>query len=237
LGSANKKAPQQKAPAAPVAAVEVAAPITEKPNSGRGGDRGGRGNHGGRGAGRGEKKGKPVKHEGYDRQSGTGRGKEVSKGGSGRGNWGNPKEEAEQAEKEHLEDVAASAEAPAEDDNVPAGAVVDEVVEVVEPETPTYTLDHYLAQRDSARANNEIFGAFSVRAVEADFSGMKTKEESGDTFIALGAAKVPKKKEQNQRSGSSPPSLRSHFAHHTLSSLSLSQECHRLRCWFLCCLY
>jgi hypothetical protein len=178
----------------------VTAPISEKPNSGRG-NQGGRGNHGGRGAGRGDKKGKPVKHEGYDRQSGTGRGKEVSKGGSGRGNWGNPKEEAEQAEKEHLEDVAASA--TDEETAVAAGVVVDEVVvEVVEPEIPTYTLDHYLAQRDSARANNEIFGAFSVRAVEGDFSGMKTKEESGDTFIALGAAKAPKKKEQNQRSGS-----------------------------------
>jgi hypothetical protein len=126
------------------------------------------------------------------------RGKEVSKSGSGKGNWGNPKEEAEQGEKEHLEDAVA-VEAVEE---TAAPGVVDEVVEEVEPEVPTYTLDQYLATRDSARANSEIFGAFSVRTVDAsEFSGMKTKVDSDDTFIALGAAKASKKKEQNQRSG------------------------------------
>lgn len=197
---AKKQTQQPVAP--PPAPVEVAPPITEKPNSGRGAGRG-RGGGGRGGRGRGEKTGKPVKHEGFDRHSGTGRGKEVSKSGSGKGNWGNPKEEAEHAEKEHLEDVAAAAaETPADDEEHAPGAVVDEVVqEVVEPETPTFTLDQYLAQRDSARSNSEIFGAFSVRPVDASgFSGMKTKEESDDTFIALGTAKPSKKKEQNQRS-------------------------------------
>lgn len=193
------KKPQQQAKAPAPAPVEAAPPITEKPNSGRGGNSRGRGGAG-RGRGRGgDKKGK---HEGFDRQSGTGRGKEVSKSGSGKGNWGNPKEEAEHAEKEHLEDVAATAETPADEEENAPGAVVEEAVpEVVEPEVPTYTLDQYLATRDSARSNNEIFGAFSVRAVDAsEFSGMKTKEESEDIFIALGAAKASKKKEQNQRS-------------------------------------
>ena len=124
------------------------------------------------------------------------RGKEVSKSGSGKGNWGNPKEEAEQGEKEHLEDAAATIET-SEDAAAVAPGVVEEVIEEVEPEIPTYTLDEYLATRDSARtANNEIFGAFSVRTVDAsEFSGMKTKQDSEDTFIALGAAKASKKKE------------------------------------------
>lgn len=157
-----------------------------------------------------------------------GRGKEVSKGGSGKGNWGNPKEEAEIAEKEHMEDVAA-AETPEDDANAPVAVVEEVVVEVVEPETPTFTLDQYLAQRNSARANTEIFGAFSVRAVDAsEFSGMKTKEDSGDTFIALGAAKASKKKEQNQRSGNLFLSI------FLLISFFSEERC-CLGCWILCC--
>jgi len=90
-----------------------------------------------------KKGGKPLKHEGFERHSGTGRGKEVSKGGSGKGNWGNPKEEAEHAEKESIEEVVADTPI-AEEENAP-GQVVDEPVpEVIEPETPTFTLDEYL---------------------------------------------------------------------------------------------
>jgi plasminogen activator inhibitor 1 RNA-binding protein len=209
--AANKK-PQQpqaatKAPAsAPTPVVEPApAPVAEKSSS-RGGGGGGRGrgggDRGGRGRGRGERKdGKVPKHE-FERHSANGRGKEVSKAGSGKGNWGNPKEEAEQAAKEPIEEVVADVTPADEEETDAPGQVVEEPTpEPVEPETPTFTLDEYLAQRNNARVNSEIFGEFSVRTVDVnEFSGLKTKEDSEDTFISLGGNKVAKKKEQNQRS-------------------------------------
>lgn len=202
--TANKK-PQEKpaAPKAPAPApVEEAAPVAEKSNP-RGG--GGRGRGGaGRGRGRGEKKGGKVpKHE-FERHSANGRGKEVSKAGSGKGNWGNPKEEAEHAAKESIEEVVAADTPADEEENAPGQVVEEATPEPVEPETPTFTLDEYLAQRNNARANADIFGEFSVRTVDTnEFSGLKTKEESEDTFISLGGGKVAKKKEQNQRSAKS----------------------------------
>lgn len=197
----KKEKPAAPKPPTP-APVEVAPPITEKPNSGRGGAQRGRGGAG-RGRGRGEKKGgKPLKHEGFERHSGTGRGKEISKGGSGKGNWGNPKEEAEQAEKEPIEEVIA-ADTPAVEEEVAPGQVTEEpaVPEVVEPEVKTYTLDEYLAQRGASRSNSEVFGKVAVRRVDAsEFSNLKTVEESEDTFIALGSGKSSKKSDGPQRS-------------------------------------
>lgn len=200
---ANKKIQQQPAPKGPAPAPveEPAAPVAEKSNPRGGGGRGRDG--GGRGRGRGEKKGGKVpKHE-FERHSANGRGKEVSKAGSGKGNWGNPKEEAEKATKESIEEVV-TADTPADEEENAPGQVTEEATpepEPVEPETPTFTLDEYLAQRNNARVNSEIFGEFSVRTVDTnEFSGLKTKEESADTFISLGGAKVAKKKEQNQRS-------------------------------------
>lgn len=62
--------------------------------------------------------GKPTKRI-YDRKSGTGRGKEVKKGGSGRGGWGKEAEgsnwdEGTTAEQEVKEDVKTEGETPAE---------------------------------------------------------------------------------------------------------------------------
>lgn len=120
-------------------------------------------------------------------------GKEVAKGGSGGRNWGNPKTEAVEAEK-----------APIERDE----AAVEEVevqVEVEEPEpepeVPTYTLDEYLAQRNSAKANSALFGEVQIRKVEADFSGLKTKDDvvAGSEYTAMGAAKSTNKGKKEQR--------------------------------------
>ena len=128
-------------------------------------------------------------------------GKEVAKGGAGGRNWGNPKTEAEEAEKapprdDDVEVVDASGE-----DAVDATPEAD--VPPPAPEPPVYTLDEYLATRSSARANSELFGEVSVRQVESDFAGLKTKDESvaGSEFGAMGSAKAAKQRAKDQRAG------------------------------------
>jgi hypothetical protein len=71
----TKKQPQQTKAAAPAPVAAAAPPVTEKPISGRGGGGRGRGarGSGGRGGRPTEKNGKPIKHDGFDRHSGTGR--------------------------------------------------------------------------------------------------------------------------------------------------------------------
>jgi hypothetical protein len=84
---------------------------------------------------------------------------------------------------------------------VNAGQVTEEAQPEPEPEKPTFTLDEYLALRDSARANSKVLGDVAVRTVDAsEFSGLKAKQDSEDTFIALGSAKASKAK-KDQRSG------------------------------------
>lgn len=57
-----------------------------------------------------------------------------------------------------------------------------------------------MSKRNAARANTEAFGSINERTVEADFSGLKLKEESEATFIALGSAKAAANKAKAQRS-------------------------------------
>ena len=98
------------------------------------------------------------------------------------------------------EDIDVEATASGEEGAEAVGWVAEPEVEA-EPEVPTYTLDEYLATRNSSRANAEIFGEVSVRKVEADFSGLRTKEEEEDTFIALGGAKSSQRNKKDKRSG------------------------------------
>jgi plasminogen activator inhibitor 1 RNA-binding protein len=98
--------------------------------------------------------------------------REQSKGGRGAHAFGNEEQEAQQAEKD-----PASAEAPVEEGE-DAAAESEPIVEA-EPEPNVMTLDDYLAKRNEARANSEIFGEIKTRQVEADFSGL-TKKQADD---------------------------------------------------------
>ncbi len=72
---------------------------------------------------RGERSERPPKRE-FDRHvSGTGRGRQIKKGGEGKFNWGNPAKEGD-------------AEAPKEGEAAPAEAAVEAPVEPAEPEGP-----------------------------------------------------------------------------------------------------
>lgn len=129
----------------------------------------------------------------FDRKSGTGRGKEVSKDGAGGANWGNDKLEALKAEK-HIAGDAEIVEEPVEEvEAAPAEPAV--------PEPTVFTFDEYNKRRaaeQASRTQSEAFSEVKLREVTADFSGMKTKESNGESeYIHLGASKAAKaKKEQ-----------------------------------------
>ena len=146
-----KPAPAPAAPAAAPAADSEDTRALDKPqrSAPKGGNapstRGGRGGYSGRG-------------REFDRISGTGRGKEVSKGGAGGHNWGSAEEEARKAEQGTSEEAAPAAEGeaaaegaeakPAAEGEAAAPAAPAEP-EVVEP--PTKTLDEVLAERAALR--------------------------------------------------------------------------------------
>lgn len=211
-GSANNrnKAGGQQSSAPEPADVEVAKPTSRA--EGRvelhhGHEGRGRGGRGGRGRGDRDANGAPPRKREFDRHSGTGRGREISKDGGGGHNWGNEKAEAHNAEKlneippDIIEEEQGKADASAawEADAKPEEAVVE--APVPEPEPETFTLDEFLAKREQARTNAALFGAVSERTVNTEeYAGLKTKEEEEVTFMALGGAKGSKAKKTDQRS-------------------------------------
>jgi plasminogen activator inhibitor 1 RNA-binding protein len=129
----------------------------------------------------------------FDRRSGTGRGREVSKDGAGGANWGSDKLEALKGEKH----VAGDAELPEESVEVEAETVV--VTEAPKepegpPEPPVFTLEEHNRKIAAGRAQNTAFSEVSIREVTTDFSGMKTVSQPESVFISFGAAKSQKGK-------------------------------------------
>lgn len=190
----NKKTDTKKKPVA--AKAPVAAPVeTQGPASDKKSSRGGaaRGKTFTRGAGRGGKETgdrRNGKRE-FDRRSGTGRGNEVTKGGAGKGGWGNNKDEVKEGQDE--------VEAEKNGDNTVEEEVV-EVQEPAEPEVPTYTLDEYLAQRNATKPLGSVFSAVEERKVE----DVKLKQGDYDlpNFLKLGTSKQKSNAEKNQRATS-----------------------------------
>jgi hypothetical protein len=117
------------------------------------------------------------------------RGREVSRDGAGKANWGNAKQEAIEAEKQvaTVEGEEIVAETPVEEEAAPAI-----------PEPSVFTLDEYERRRAEARANSEAFSNVKLREVTADFAGMKTKTDGDDVFIALGNSKQSKQKKEQR---------------------------------------
>jgi hypothetical protein len=104
----------------------------------------------------------------------SGRG-EQSKGGRGAHSFGNPEQEAHEAEKD-----PASA---APDSEIVGGwgegaaEVAAEPVVEAEPEPVAMTMEEFLAQRALTRANAEMFGEKKgTRQTESDLSGLQRKE-------------------------------------------------------------
>lgn len=100
---------------------------------------------------------RPAKRE-YDRRSGTGRGKEVAKGGAGKGGWGSIEDEAAaglegdaakaaetETKKEGEETVTTEGAAPAEGESTDAAATT----EIVDDEPKTRTFEEFMTERKS----------------------------------------------------------------------------------------
>ncbi|OAO13930.1 hypothetical protein AV274_4424 [Blastocystis sp. ATCC 50177/Nand II] len=116
---------------------------------------------------------RPGKRE-FDRHSGTGRGREIPKNGSGPRNWGNPKDA-----KGHLEDETQ----PLDQSPVPEE-------EVAEPKPVVFTLEEYEAQRKAKMS--ELLGKKTARAVEPA-EGQKLEKVEEDYFVAEGYKNKEKK--------------------------------------------
>lgn len=193
-GNKEKKenAPRNSTPAAaaPAAAtttfdVNDASKASERGGSRDNRKRDGRGGRGGRG----------DKANNGDRRKTSGRGRGSDRDGRGPYNWGNAAEESRLAEKNPElanPDTEAGDEA---DGQSPA------VIEIVEPEVPQLTYEEFVAQRNQARANQDIFGAVKERAVERDLAGIQIKDAGDLTdFMVLGEEKSKTKSAKEQRS-------------------------------------
>jgi len=182
--SSDKKAPAPKT-AAPAADAEDSA--TGKDNN-RGGHARGRDNKGGRGRGHGVPESAEgqtrVKRE-FDRRSGTGRGREVSKGGRGAFGFGNPAQDAQDAEKN-----PDGAEAILEPVDGTDEAAEPEVP--VEPEPVVFGLDEFLAKRDEQR-KALLAQETKLRVVDKSaLAGLTRKEDETDLLYMADKVKAAK---------------------------------------------
>ena len=105
----------------------------------------------------------------YDRRSGTGRGKEIKKGGGGGRNWGSDKVEARKSEGPVDESAPV---VPSEEAEATENEPVVEEPAVVEEEDKTMTMEEYLASKAGKVAGEGLFGAKKEKTiVDNEFSG------------------------------------------------------------------
>jgi len=135
--------------------------------------------------------GRPPVRDGkraYDRRSGTGRGKEIKKGGGGARNWGSDKNEAKKMEGRINEDEEI---APGADSvEIPVDVQAEEVEVPKEDNTMTYS--EYIASKGKQED-------VSLRETKNEFAGVaaaaKGKEES---FMSKGGGKKKKDKKNKE---------------------------------------
>ena len=121
----------------------------------------------------------------FDRRSGTGRGRELSRGGRGAFGAGNVSQEALDAEKNPQAAIEGAVDGDA------AAAATEEVVEVepavpAEPEPVTFTMDEFMKKREEARQRLAAENAAKpVRAVnkETEFAGMTALSAALDDYV------------------------------------------------------
>ncbi|XP_010531668.1 PREDICTED: plasminogen activator inhibitor 1 RNA-binding protein-like [Tarenaya hassleriana] len=137
----------------------------------------------------------------YERRSGTGRGSEFKREGSGRGNWGTPGEElVAETEETGVETEKKVVEKPAGDDEA-ADANKEtpaEAEEEKEPEDKEMTLDEYeKILEEKRKALQSLATSDSERKVDLkEFESMQqlsNKKANDEIFIKLGSDKDKRK--------------------------------------------
>lgn len=121
----------------------------------------------------------------YDRRSGTGRGKEIKKGGGGARNWGSDKAEAKQMEGTINEDEVKE-DKPVQDAEPTEG---EEAAVVEKPEDKTITFADYMASKGGKQGTVE-------REVENEFKGVAVSAKVEEDFLVMGGGKQKKTKKK-----------------------------------------
>ena len=134
----------------------------------------------------------------YDRRSGTGRGREIKKGGGGARNWGSDKQEAKRnqgkvVEGEEAPEASESQEntQPPADGEQPKEQPEEETQPEPEPEDNTMTYAEYMASKGAKKEE-------SIREVENEFKNMKASAKVEEDFFSLGGGKKKKEKKKAQ---------------------------------------
>jgi plasminogen activator inhibitor 1 RNA-binding protein len=167
--------------AAPKKEVVEPSKVEKRPNKGDRNTRGGRNQ-------------RPPARDGkrqYDRRSGTGRGREVKKGGGGGHNWGSNQNDAKKAEGPVTE---GNEEANTPEETATEEKAEEEVEEQPEPEPEDTTMSYeeYLATK--AKPDTEAFAALEIREVENEFAGKAASKKEEEDFMMMGSGKQLKKK-------------------------------------------
>ncbi|GMI32640.1 hypothetical protein TeGR_g7013, partial [Tetraparma gracilis] len=120
----------------------------------------------------------------FERKSGTGRGREVAKGGAGGHNWGSEKDAAREGEE--------------------AGADKEEEKEKRPPREPspeTFSYDQYLAKKkeEAAAKSNELFKAQKLKTVDNEFAAVKDLKIEETDFLKMGTGKALRKKNSEKK--------------------------------------
>lgn len=125
----------------------------------------------------------------YDRRSGTGRGKEIKKGGGGARNWGSDKAEAKKMEGKIDEEEVKDDQivAPVEGGEPAAEEPAPE--EESKPEDKTMTLADYMASKGKKEDN-------AGREVESEFTGVTASKKEEEDFLVMGGSKTKKTKKK-----------------------------------------
>eukprot|EP00542_Grammatophora_oceanica_P020590 CAMPEP_0194049342 /NCGR_PEP_ID=MMETSP0009_2-20130614/30408_1 /TAXON_ID=210454 /ORGANISM="Grammatophora oceanica, Strain CCMP 410" /LENGTH=274 /DNA_ID=CAMNT_0038695469 /DNA_START=52 /DNA_END=874 /DNA_ORIENTATION=+ len=147
-------------------------------------------------SGRGGRGGRAPSREGkraYDRRSGTGRGKEIKKGGGGKRNWGSDKNDAKQAEGTIVE--GDESEPRKVEEETP---YVEEEEEEREPEIETVSYEEYMANK--AKSDSQAFQPLKERKVQNEFAKVEAKKKTvTEDFLVMGEGKKDRKRGKNSK--------------------------------------
>ena len=150
-------------------------------------------------------RGRPPARDGkrtYDRRSGTGRGREIKKGGGGGRNWGSDKNVAKNNEGSLKKDSTVNLETPLEEGDDTKAAEEEEVAATSEPvedkkeepeEDNTMSYEEYLKSKQGETTG--ILAPIQAKEVENEFQG-KTNfvAKKDEEFLVMGSGKNLRKK-------------------------------------------